>query len=132
MTGLDTNVLVRYIVQDDPKQSKLATECIEQRCTSESPGFVNLVVLCELTWVLARGYGYGRDTVAAVLRGILSSPELRVEGDEAAWQALKVYEQGTAGFADGLIGIQNRRAGASATVTFDRKAAKDACFELLK
>lgn len=59
MTGLDTNVLVRYIVQDDPKQSKLATECIEQRCTSESPGFVNLVVLCELTWVLARGYGYG-------------------------------------------------------------------------
>lgn len=132
MTGLDTNVLVRYLVQDDPKQSQLATTCIETRCTSDSPGCVNLVVLCELTWVLSRGYGYGRDAVASVLRGILSSPELFVEEDEAVWQALKLYEQSSAGFADCLIGIQNRRAGASVTVTFDRKASKDSNFELLK
>ncbi len=132
MTGLDTNVLVRYIVQDDPEQSRIAAECIEQRCTSDSPGLVNLVVLCELTWVLARGYGYGRNTVADVLRGILSSPELRVVEDEAVWQALKYYEQGTADFADNLIGVLNRRAGAPATVTFDQRAVKDLNFELLK
>lgn len=132
MTGLDTNVLIRYIVQDDPKQARLATSCVETRCTPDSPGCVNHVVLCELSWVLTSGYGYGRDTIVAVLRGILSSPELLVEEDESVWQALKMYEQGAAGFADCLIGILNRRAGASVTVTFDRKAAKDSNFELLK
>lgn len=132
MIGLDTNVLVRYIVQDDPAQSKLATKFIEQQCTSESPGRVNIVVLCELTWVLTRGYGYDRPTVARVLRGILTSPELCVAEGEGVWQALKIYEQGAADFADCLIGILNRHVGASATVTFERKAAKQSCFELLK
>lgn len=132
MIGLDTNVLVRYIVQDDPVQSKSATRWIEKNCTADTPGCVNVIVLCELTWVLSRGYGYGRDTVTAVLRGVLSSPELQVEENEAVWQAVKMYEQGAADFADGLIGIMNKHAGASVTVTFDRKAAKESCFELLK
>jgi len=70
--------------------------------------------------------------VAAVLRGILTSPELQVEDDEAVWQALKVYEQGGTGFADCLIGILNYRTGGGTTVTFDRKAAKASYFELLK
>lgn len=131
MTGLDTNVLVRYIVQDDPEQSGLATSYIETYCTSDSPGWVNLIVLCELTWVLSRGYGYDRQTVVSVLRRMLTSPELHIDEDEAVWQALKLYEQGSAGFADYLIGVLNHRSGASPTVTFDQKAAKEPLFKLL-
>ena len=131
MIGLDTNVLVRYIVQDDPEQSHLATEAIEAQCTSESPGRINVIVLCELIWVLSRGYGYDRQLVGSVVRRILSSPELLVEEDEAIWQALKVYEQGTADFSDCLLGLLNRRAGTSTTLTFDRKAAKESFFDLL-
>ncbi len=84
----------------------------------------------ELIWVLARGYGYNRQLVGLVIRRILSSPELLVEEDEAVWQALKVYEQGTAGFPDYLMGLLNHRAGASPTLTFDRKSAKESFFEL--
>jgi len=131
MIGLDTNVLVRYIVQDEPKQSRLAVRCIEKRCTSEFPGRINLIVLCELSWVLARGYKYDRKTVSAVIRRILSSPELSVEENEAVWRSLKLYEQGTADFSDYLLGAVNHRHGASPTVTFDRKAAKETFFELL-
>lgn len=132
MIGLDTNVLVRYIVQDDPAQSKTATKWVEKNCTSDDPGCVNVVVFCELSWVLSRGYGYNRETIASVLRGILSSPELKVEEEEAVWQALKMYELGACDFADCLIGILNKRAGALATITFDRRASKESCFELLK
>ena len=130
--GVDTNVLARYIVQDDPKQSKAATRFIESKCTAETPGRINVIVLSELTWVLSRGYGYDRETVASVLRGMLSSPELFIEEDEAVWQALQVYERGGAGFADCLLGILNHRKGAAPTVTFDQKAAKESFFELLK
>lgn len=63
MTGLDTNVLVRYIVQDDAKQARLATRHLESQCTPDSPGRINVIVLCELAWVLARGYGYDRQVV---------------------------------------------------------------------
>ena len=131
MIGLDTNVLVRYIVQDDPEQASLATHALESQCTSESPGRINVVVLCELAWVLARGYGYDRQLVSAVIRRILSSPELLVDEDEAVWQTLKVYEQETADFSDYLLGLLNHRAGASPTLTFDQKAAKESFFELL-
>ena len=132
MIGLDTNVLVRYIVQDDPKQAELAAKYIESRCTVDCPGRLNVIVLCELVWVLDRGYGYDRQTVANVLRRILTSPELFVEEDEAVWQALKMYEQSPAGFSDCLLGVLNHRNGASPTVTFDKKAAKESYFELLK
>lgn len=132
MTGLDTNVLVRYIVQDDPKQAKLATNYIESHCTPDSPGRLSVIVLCELAWVLDRGYGYDRQTIAAVIRRILTSPELFVQEDEAVWQALKMYGQAAAGFSDCLLGVLNHRHGASPTVTFDRKAAKETCFKLLK
>lgn len=132
MTGLDTNVLIRYIVQDEPKQAKAATRFIESNCTAEAPGRINVIVLSELTWILGRGYGYDKATIAAVLRGLLSAPELLVEEDEAVWQALKAYELDGAGFADCLLGILNHRKGASPTITFDKKAAKESFFELLK
>lgn len=123
MIGLDTNVLVRYIVRDDKRQADAATELIEAQCTAEDPGFVNLVVLCELSWVLARGYRYDRATVASVIRGVLSSAELEVEASETAWRALRALERGQADFADYIIGAHNRTHQAFTTYTFDTKAA---------
>ena len=80
-------------------------------------------MLCELSWVLARGYGYDRKTVAGVVRRLLSVQELRVENAEAAWRALHYYEKGGADLADYLIGIANRAGKAEATYTFDARAA---------
>ncbi len=131
MIGLDTNVLVRYIVQDDPAQAASATELIETTCSSKSPGRVDPVVLCELVWVLERGYRYDRATVASVIRRILVVEELYVPEVDLAWRALRRYERGRAGFADYLIGIRNRVAGATVTYTFDKKAAESDLFLLV-
>ncbi len=131
MIGLDTNVLVRYIVRDDEKQAQAATRLIESRCTSHEPGVVNPIVLCELAWVLSQGYGYDRKTIAQVLRKILSVQELRVENAESAWRALRLFEQGNADFADYLIGVSNREATAEVTYTFDRRAAESDLFRLV-
>mgnify|MGYP006310055993 CR=1 FL=1 len=123
MIGLDTNVLIRYIVRDDERQANAATELIEKQCTADDPGFINLVVLCELSWVLSRGYRYNRATVARVIRGILSSAELEVEASETAWRALMGMEEGKADFADYVIGSHNRTHHVTTTYTFDVKAA---------
>ncbi|NQU38990.1 MAG: type II toxin-antitoxin system VapC family toxin [Lentisphaerae bacterium] len=131
MIGLDTNVLIRYIVRDDDRQAKVATKLIESSCTADDPGFVNLVVLCEISWVLGRGYQYDRQTVAAVIRGLLTSVELEVEASETVWRALRAFEQGKADFADAFIGAHNRAQHVSPTYTFDRKASNLADFVLL-
>lgn len=132
MIGLDTNVLVRYITQDDTKQAARAGALIEGRCTAESPGWINAVVACELVWVLEGAYGYPRDTVARVLRQILGTAELSVESPQLVWAALRAYEQGGADFADYLIGAGNHAAGCAATCTFDKRAAKSIWHELVE
>ena len=131
MIGLDTNVLVRYIVRDDEDQAAAASRLVESRCTADEPGIISRIVLCELAWVLGRGYGYDRKTVANVIRQVLSVEELRVETAETAWQAVRLFEAGNADFADYLIGVTNRRNNAVATFTFDREAAKSDLFELV-
>ncbi len=131
MIGLDTNVLVRYIVRDDVDQAEAATRLIESRCTAKNPGFISIIVLSELSWVLSRGYKYDRRTVAKILSGILSVPELRVHEADVAWQALKHYEEGKADFADYLIGVSNQAHQANITYTFDKKAADGDLFELI-
>jgi predicted nucleic-acid-binding protein len=120
--GIDTNVLIRHIVQDDAEQARAATNLIETCCTAESPGIVSLIVLCELVWALDRGYGYGRDVISSVLRRILAVEDLRVEHSELAWLALNFYERGKADFADYLIGLIHREHGAEYTYTLDRRA----------
>ena len=123
MIGLDTNVLVRYIVRDDEADARAATRLIEGECSTEDPGFVGLVVLCEIAWVLDRGYGYGRSQVANVIRGILLAQELDVENRDLAWMALRQFEAQKADFADYVIALVARHGGASTTMTFDRRAA---------
>ncbi len=131
MIGLDTNVLVRYFTQDDPDQSARATKLVEAQCVPENPGYISIVTLCEMVWVLSSGYGYERTDIARLIRGILTTSALTVEHSERVWNALQRYEQGKAGFADFLIGFACREVGATPVYTFDRHAAADGLFTLV-
>lgn len=132
MIGIDTNVLARYIVRDDAADARVATKIIERDCSADEPGYVSLVVLCELAWVLDRGYGYARPQVGEVIRGILSVIELEVENRDLAWAALRQFETRRADFADYVIGLVARQGGAATTVTFDRRAADGDLFTLAR
>ena len=131
MIGLDTNVLVRYIVQDDAEQAGAATRLVESTCTEQSTGYVSVVVLAELVRVLAAAYNYEKDVIASVLAQILRTTEFTVEDGDVAWQALREFENGIADFADCLLAHRNRSRGCSTTYTFDRKAAKGQHFTLV-
>lgn len=124
MIGLDTNVLVRYFTQDDPVQSRRAARFIETHCTEETPGFVPLVVLCELIWVLDSGYGYAKKDIARLLRGMLSAPALLLENPDRTNRAVSLYEKGNTGFADCLIAYSCEDASAVPVYTFDKAAVK--------
>ncbi len=121
--GLDTNVLVRYLTNDDPRQSKIAAAAIRARCTSENPGFINLIVLCEMVWVLERAYGYRRSLIADTINTLCQTPQLSVEQADVVIRAVQIYRQGRADMADCLIGLLNAAQGCSATMTFDKAAA---------
>ena len=131
MIGLDTNVLVRHLVQDDPGQSRKATQLITKHCTRDDPGFINRIVLCELVWVLESAYGYPKDTIVVVLDKLLRTSQLKIEDVQAAWSALRIYQKGKADFADCLIGITNRIGGCERTVTFYQPASKLEGFQSL-
>lgn len=124
MIGLDTNVLVRYITGDDTKQFNLARNLLENECSKENPGIVNLVVLCELVWVLRGAYQTDKQTIITVLRKILGTAELSVETPDLAWAALEDFEKGNADYSDYVIAHKNKELGSSHTVTFDKKAGK--------
>ncbi len=121
MIGLDTNILVRYLTQDDQEQAARAGQLIETHCTKEEPGHVALVVLCEMVWVLRGAYGYEKYLVIKVLEQLLTTSELRVEAEHTARSALAAYRRGPADFADYVIIFSNRGAGCKMTYTFDQK-----------
>ena len=123
MIGIDTNVLVRYIAQDDPAQSRRATALIERECSESDPGFVALVVLAELVWVAETCYSASREEQRRIIRRILETRQLIVQEAETAWQALRAFEQGKADFADCLVERTAAAAGCVRTATFDKAAA---------
>ena len=131
MTGIDTNVLVRYITRDDADQYQRAKSFLEATCTEEKPGYVNTIVLSELVWVLKAAYGATRDELVTVLEQILLTRQFEVAHRDAVWAALQAFKQGTADFSDGLIGRLNRDAGCAETATFDQKAGKLDGFHIL-
>lgn len=130
MTGLDTNVLVRYIMQDDRRQSPVATRCVES-LSGQSPGFVPLVAMVELCWVLESAYALEREQLVVAIEGLLRAKELVIEHAAEVWRAVRAFESAGADFADALISASSRAAGAARTVTFDRLAARDSGMELL-
>ncbi|MEO7854762.1 MAG: type II toxin-antitoxin system VapC family toxin [Rubrivivax sp.] len=125
MIGLDTNVLVRYVMQDDPRQSPRATRLVEA-LSADEPGFVPVVAVVELVWVLSGSYALARTQVATVLDTLLRSKELLVDRAELVTQALHRYSADGADFADALIERIAAAAGCSATLSFDAGAVKAA------
>lgn len=123
MIGLDTNVLVRYIAQDDPKQSPMATDLIES-LTVDARGYVGVVSVVELVWVLTDCYALTKAELCEVLATLLRTKEIVVAHADTVWQALRLFKEGKADFADCLIERFAKEAGCDCTATFDRDAAR--------
>lgn len=124
MIGVDTNILVRYLVQDDPLQSPRATKIVEERFTRDEPGYISLVTLVETLWVLERPYGLSPTALADAVDLLLSMETLVIQNEREVFIATHALRSGTASFSDALIGALGAWAGCSTTVTFDRKAAR--------
>jgi predicted nucleic-acid-binding protein len=131
MIGLDTNVLVRYIMQDDAKQSAKATKLVES-LTRDEPGFVTVVSVVELGWVLSSSYALTREQVVQALEAVLRAKQLVVDQADQVLRALRVFAAGSADFADCLIERIASNAGCAQTMTFDIAAAKTAGMTLIK
>ena len=131
MIGLDTNILIRYLSQDDPVQSARATEILERRLSAKNPGFISVVAMVETVWVLDRAYGLTRQEIVATVERLLQVEVLVIENEQQVFTAMIALKQGSGSFADALIVELGARAGCSRTFTFDRKAARIAGFELV-
>lgn len=130
MIGLDTNVVVRYLVQDEPKQSARATAEIDA-LTETEPGFLSLVTVVELYWVLRRAYGVSESRCAELIEALLDARELRIDRDAVVRTAVTASRTGTE-FADAVIAELGRVAGCDHTATFDRHAARKGVMRLLR
>lgn len=131
MIGLDTNVLVRFLTQDDPVQGALASDLIS-RCSSKAPGFIAREVMVELVWVLERAYRLSRDDIAMALDGLLEAEELVVERADDVAVALHHYRRDGHGFADMMVTCAAVRAGCETLCGFDRKAARHPLITLVE
>jgi len=130
MIGLDTNILVRYVTQDDPVQSAKATDIIENRLSLADPGFVSVVTMAEVVWVLDRAYGLSDAEIAAAIERMLQIDILVVENEQQVFAAMVALKQGRGAFADALIAELGTRAGCTYTLTFDKKALRIPSFRL--
>jgi predicted nucleic-acid-binding protein len=124
MIGLDTNVLIRYLAQDDPGQSRRATEIIERRLSPLNPGFLSVVALAEMAWVHDRAYGLPDRDIAAAIERVLQTDVLVVDNEQEVFAAMIALKEGRGSFADALIGALGAKAGCSATLTFDQRALR--------
>lgn len=131
MIGLDTNVVVRYITRDDRVQAAAAVRLMDS-LTPENPGFISLVVVAELAWVLEAAYKFDKTALLRVFEALLQSKELIIEQAEVLSQAIRLLRAGDAGLADFLIERSGNAAGCSHTFTFDQKAARSTGMRLLK
>ena len=131
MIGLDTNVVVRYLAQDDPIQSAKATQIFERRLTEREPGFISLVTMVETVWVLATVYGLPAQEIAQAVERMLQADTLVVQNEQEVFTAVVALKSGRGSFADALVGALGAWAGCSSTLTFDRKAGRLLGFEIL-
>ena len=129
MTGLDTNVLVRYFAQDDPIQSRKATEIIERRFTEQDPGFISLVTMVETVWVLSGVYTLSDQEIVTVVEQMLQADTLVIQNEQEVFTAAMALKTGRGSFADALIGALGKWAGCISTLTFDKKAGRISGFE---
>jgi predicted nucleic-acid-binding protein len=131
MIGLDTNVLVRYITQDDKRQAALANSLIES-LDDASPGFVTLVTVVELSWVLESAYNFTRQQFAEVMQTLMTVDTIKLDRAAVVASAVRIYAGSKADFSDCLIERLSASAGCEQTMTFDKAAAKMAGMVLIK
>jgi len=124
MLGIDTNVLLRYLVRDDEAQFEKARRLIRREVNAGEGVFVSLLVLLESEWVLRSKYGLRKTEIMETFSALLDATEVRFEDEPVIEEALFIWKDVTAEFADCLIGVRNRRLGCRATATFDAKAVK--------
>ena len=124
MLGIDTNVLIRFLVQDDAAQFEKARKLIKREVTAGRSVFVNQLVIMETEWVLRSRYAVPKNQIIAALSGLLDANDVKFEDEPVIEEALFIWKDSAADFADCLIGAKNRRLGCRATATFDSKAAK--------
>lgn len=132
MIAVDTNILVRYITNDHKEQAILSSKLLDKYTGQEKSILINNVVLCELVWVLDRGYKYKKTEIIKTLKLLLSSIEFEFENHELAFLAVFKYETTEADFSDILIGIINANLGSSTTYSFDKRACKTKDFTLVE
>jgi predicted nucleic-acid-binding protein len=131
MIGLDTNMVVRYLTHDDAAQTATAVRLIDS-LSQDSPGFLSLIVIVELVWVLEVSYRFKKNEIEHVLDTLLRSKELVIERAEIVWQALRKFSASRADFADCLIERCGHAADCQSTATFDQSAAGAAGMKLLR
>ena len=129
MIGLDTNVVVRYLTQDDPQQSRRAAQIFEHQLTTAEPGFLSVVTTVETVWVLGRAYGFIGREIAAAVELLLQTDVLVVENEQEVFTAMISLKNGRGDFADALIAALGAKAGCKHTLTFDQKALRLKGFE---
>jgi predicted nucleic-acid-binding protein len=131
MIGLDTNIVVRYLTHDDLTQTAPAVRVMES-LSADSLGFLSLIVIVELVWVLEVSYHFKKNEIEQVLEILLRSKELVIERAEIVSQALRKFSASRADFADCLIERCGHAAECQYTVTFDQNAATGAGMKLLR
>jgi predicted nucleic-acid-binding protein len=124
MLGLDTDVLVRFLVRDDEVQFERARSLIQREAGVSEDVFIGLMVLLETEWVLRSRYAMSKSGIIGVMLSLLGSDGIRFEDEPAIEEAIVLWKDNAANFADCLIGARNRRLGCSSTVTFDAKVMK--------
>jgi predicted nucleic-acid-binding protein len=131
MIGLDTNVLIRHITQDDPVQSPVSTEILERRFTEQQPGFLSVATILETVWVLESFYGLAAQEIATTIQATLQLATIVIQNEREIFLALHWFRSGKASFTDALMGELGLAAGCDFTFTFDRKAARLPGFRLI-
>lgn len=132
MIALDTNLLVRLLTNDDPRQSAKVERWLHEHATAQTPVYVDHVVLCELAWVLERSYGYPRREVHRAIQSLLDFDQLKIEATTQVTQALAHYAEGSADFSDYLLAVRTSAAGCASVLTLDKEAARSSTHTLLR
>jgi predicted nucleic-acid-binding protein len=131
MIGLDTNVILRYLLQDDPKQTPLANQILDQVLSEHNPGFITLVTVLELVWVLRSLLKQTPTEIATHIEHLLAADSLEVQNEQQVFEAVFALKRGTGEFEDALIGALNAWASCPYTLTFDKRALRMPYFQLI-
>jgi predicted nucleic-acid-binding protein len=131
VNGIDTNVLLRYVLKDDAGQARAAADFIDRRCSTGNPALVADVVLAETVWFASRRLRRSRAQICQMLLGLVDNAHLAVFDEGAVLAAINAYAEGPGDFADYLVAATNRAHGAAKTFTFDEKAARNGALTLL-